>query len=156
MYLPRATADGTDLEARAQIMVAATMGATAFQRGLGAMHALAHPLGAVYDSHHGLLNAILMPYILKANRSVVEERIERLRRYLELEDTRFDGFLNWVLALRQQLNIPHALNEIGIDTARVNEIGAMAYKDPSAGSNPIAFSEHQYVNICRAAVLGEL
>ena len=153
-YLPRATADGNDLEARAQMMVASTMGATAFQRGLGGMHALAHPLGAVYDSHHGLLNAILMPYVLKANRSAIERRIERLARYLELPDSSFDGFVNWILTLRQHLNIPHALSEIGIDDSRVSDIGEMAQNDPSAGGNPIPFTAQEYTDICLSAING--
>ncbi|WDE09734.1 iron-containing alcohol dehydrogenase [Thalassomonas haliotis] len=153
-YLPRATADGNDIEARAQMMVASTMGATAFQRGLGGMHALAHPLGAVYDSHHGLLNAILMPYVLKANRSAIESRIERLARYLELPDSSFDGFINWILALREQLNIPHALSDIGIDATRVSDIGEMAQNDPSAGGNPIPFTAQEYTDICLSAING--
>ena len=155
-YLPRATADGTDLEARAQVMVASTMGATAFQRGLGGMHALAHPLGALYDCHHGLLNAVLMPYVLKANRSAIESRIERLARYLELEDSSFDGFLNWVLTMRQQLEIPHTLAEIGIDNAQIDKVGQMAECDPSAGGNPMTFSAEQYTALCVAAISGEL
>ncbi|NQZ93304.1 MAG: iron-containing alcohol dehydrogenase [Moritella sp.] len=155
-YLPRAVKDGNDLEARAQMMTASTMGSTAFQRGLGGMHALAHPIGALYDSHHGLLNAILMPYVLKANRSAIEAKLTRLSRYLELEDAGFDSFLNWVLTLRQQLDIPHALSAIGIDSERVTEIGAMAEQDPSAGGNPIAFDAQQYAAIFQSAVYGEL
>ncbi|WP_057832034.1 iron-containing alcohol dehydrogenase [Colwellia sp. TT2012] len=154
-YLPRATANGHDIEARAQVMAAATMGATAFQRGLGAMHALAHPLGALYDSHHGLLNAILMPYVLKANEKVIAEKITRLSRYLSLERISFDGFFQWVLALRKQLAIPHSLQEIAIDACRANEIGMMAFNDPSAGGNPIAFSAQQYSDIFKKAVHGE-
>jgi len=155
-YLPRAVKDGNDLEARAQVMTASTMGSTAFQRGLGGMHALAHPIGALYDSHHGLLNAVLMPYVLKANRSAIEAKLTRLSRYLELEDAGFDSFLNWVLTLRQQLDIPHALSAIGIDSERVTEIGAMAEQDPSAGGNPIAFDAQQYAAIFQSAVYGEL
>jgi len=155
-YLPRAVKDGNDLEARAQVMTASTMGSTAFQRGLGGMHALAHPIGALFDSHHGLLNAILMPYVLKANRSAIETKLTRLSRYLELEDAGFDSFLNWVLTLRQQLDIPHALSAIGIDSERVTEIGAMAEQDPSAGGNPIAFDALQYAAIFQSAVHGEL
>jgi len=155
-YLPRAVKDGNDLEARAQVMTASTMGSTAFQRGLGGMHALAHPIGALFDSHHGLLNAILMPYVLKANRSAIEAKLTRLSRYLELEDAGFDSFLNWVLTLRQQLDIPHALSAIGIDSERVTEIGAMAEQDPSAGGNPIAFDALQYAAIFQSAVHGEL
>lgn len=155
-FLPRATANGQDLEARAQVMVASTMGATAFQRGLGGMHALAHSLGALYDSHHGLLNAVLMPYVLKANREVIEQRIERLARYLELEDASFDGFLNWILEMREQLGIPHSLGQTGIDLDQVELIGQMAVKDPTASGNPIQFSAAQYSEICKCAINGEL
>ncbi|SQD76944.1 iron-containing alcohol dehydrogenase [Moritella yayanosii] len=155
-YLPRAVEDGRDLEARAQMMTASTMGSTAFQRGLGGMHALAHPIGALYDSHHGLLNAILMPYVLKANRSAIEAKLTRLSRYLELEEPNFDSFLDWVLTLRLQLGIPHSLGEIGIDAERVTEIGMMAEQDPSAGGNPIAFDAQQYADICLSAIHGDL
>jgi len=155
-YLPRATENGGDLEARAQIMTAATMGATAFQRGLGGMHALAHSLGAVYDSHHGLLNAILMPYVLRANEKAITPQIIRLSRYLALEQTNFECFLQWILCLRARLSIPHTLAEIGIDTNKVEKIGMMAFKDPCAAGNPIAFSARQYTDIFKAAVLGKL
>ncbi len=155
-YLPRAVQRGDDLEARSQVMVAATMGATAFQRGLGGMHALAHSLGALYDSHHGLLNAILMPYVLKANRHAIEQRVIRLCRYLHITDASLDGFLSWVLALRKQLAIPHSLSDIGIDTLKTETIGKMAFSDASAAGNPIAFSEKEYVDICRLAVMGKL
>ncbi|MDH2433670.1 iron-containing alcohol dehydrogenase [Pokkaliibacter sp. MBI-7] len=155
-YLPRAVADGQDVEARLQMLVSSSMGATAFQRGLGAMHALAHPLGALYDAHHGLLNAVLMPYVLVANREVIEERMERMARYLNLPTAGFAGVLEWVLELRQSLGIPHTLAEIGIDESRLEKVGEMAAVDPSAGSNPIAFSAAQYSDICRRAVRGEL
>ncbi|PCI72342.1 MAG: alcohol dehydrogenase [Gammaproteobacteria bacterium] len=156
LYLPRATVDGSDLEARAQVMVASTMGATAFQRGLGGMHALAHSLGALYNSHHGLLNAILMPYVLKANRDEIEERIARLARYLELDDPTFDGFLNWVVALREQLGIPHSLSAVDIDTEQAEKVGEMAVKDSCAGGNPIQFNASQYREIFVSAVEGNL
>jgi alcohol dehydrogenase class IV len=139
-YLPRAYSNGLDIEARVQVMTASTMGATAFQRGLGGMHALAHPLGAIYNSHHGLLNAILMPYVLAANRSAIETRIERLARYIELEETGFDGFLSWVLALRAELGIPHSLAQIGINTDRAEEVGIKAVQDAASAGNPIVFS----------------
>ena len=155
-YLPRAVAVGSDLEARAQVMVSSTMGATAFQRGLGGMHALAHSLGALYDSHHGLLNAVLMPYIVKANRSMIETRIERLSRYLELEDSSFDGFVNWIVTFRAELGIPHSLGEMGIDSAQIEKIGQMAVKDLAAGGNPIQFTAQQYSDICLAAINGKL
>jgi len=155
-YLPRACVNGQDLEARAQVMVASTMGATAFQRGLGGMHALAHPLGATYNSHHGLLNAILMPYVLQANREAIEQRITRLAQYIELDNPSFESFLAWVVALKKDLKIPHSLAEIDIDLARATNIGTMAFNDPSAGGNPIAFSPQQYSQIFTAAVHGDL
>ncbi len=155
-YLPRAFANGEDLEARAQMMVSSTMGATAFQRGLGGMHALAHPLGATYNSHHGLLNAILMPYVLVANREAIEQRISRLAQYIGLAEPGFDSFLTWIVDLKKTLNIPHSLREIDIDLARATDIGTMAFNDPSASGNPIAFSAAQYSEIFSAAVNGEL
>jgi hypothetical protein len=132
------------------------MGATAFQKGLGGMHALAHPLGALYDAHHGMLNAILMPYVLKANRSEIEQRINRLTHYLELNDTGFDGFMNWVLEIRKQLSIPHALSAIDIDDTQAETVGRMAVEDPSAGGNPISFNAPQYQQIFVNAVSGNL
>lgn len=155
-YLPQAVADGTDIEARTQMLVCSSMGATAFQKGLGGMHALAHPLGALYDAHHGMLNAILMPYVLKANRAEIEQRINRLTHYLELDDTGFDGFMNWVLQIRKQLSIPHVLSAIDIDDTQAETVGRMAVEDPSAGGNPISFKATQYQQIFINAVRGNL
>lgn len=155
-YLPIAVADGGNVDARMQMIIASAMGATAFQKGLGGMHALAHPLGALFDAHHGLLNAILMPYVLKANREVIHERIERTARYIGLADSSFDGFLGWVLDMREQLGIPHSLAEIGIDASQAEKVGLMATQDPSAGGNPIPFSARQYSDIFTAAVQGAL
>ena len=155
-FLPRAVRDGRDLDARLQMLVASSMGATAFQRGLGGMHALAHPLGALYDAHHGLLNAILMPYVLKANESVIAERIELLARYLELASPSFGTFLDWVLSMRDTLEIPHTLQEIGIDASQSAKVGAMAVADGSSGTNPIQFTADEYSQIFVAAVNGSL
>ena len=155
-FLPRAVKDGQDLDARLQMLVASSMGATAFQRGLGAMHALAHPLGALYDAHHGMLNAILMPYVLKANEAVIAERIELLARYLELAQPSFASFLDWVLAMRESLGIPHTLSEIGIGAQDAAKVGEMAVVDGSAGTNPIQFSAADYSRIFVAAVEGML
>lgn len=155
-YLPRACENGSDLEARLQMLVASSMGATAFQRGLGAMHALAHPLGALYDAHHGLLNAILMPYVLRANQSVIASRIGLLARYLELPDPSFDSFLDWVLEMRAGLGIPHTLTQIGIDAKEAERIGRMAHADGSAGTNPIPFTPQAYAGILVNAVEGVL
>ena len=101
------------------------------------MHALAHTLGALYDAHHGLLNAILMPYVLTANRPAISQRIERLARYLDLATPDFDGFLAWVLELRASLGIPHALNALNIDQQQASRVGQMSMNDPAAGGNPI-------------------
>ena len=154
-FLPTAVADGSNIEARTQMIVASSMGATAFQRGLGAMHALAHPLGAIYDAHHGMLNAILMHYVLKANYSAIKDRIPRLARYLDLEPD-FDAFLNWVLAIREEIGIHHKLSAIISEDSRLAEIGEMAVVDPSAGTNPILHDAKAYTEIVRNAYNGNL
>jgi alcohol dehydrogenase class IV len=151
--LPRAVHNGKDLEARTQMLVASSMGATAFQRGLGAMHALAHPLGAIYDAHHGRLNAILMPFVLSANRAAIEPKIRRLASYLQI-DNGFDGFVDWILQMRHDLSIEHSLTKIGIDEQHIERIAKMATEDAAAGGNPIAFSTTQYQNILYAAING--
>ena len=154
-WLPIAVADGNNIEARTHMLVASTRGATAFQRGLGAMHALAHSLGAVFGAHHGLLNAILMPYVLKANRAVIEDDIVWLAQSIGLEPN-FDAFQNWILSLRKELDIPHSLAEIGITDDCVEHIGKMSKVDPSAGTNPILFDENAYGAICLDAINGTL
>ena len=154
-YLARAVHDGNDLEARTHLLVASTMGATAFQKGLGAMHALAHPLGARYDAHHGLLNAILMPYVLHANRSALDTKLQSLARALDLANPGFDSFLKWVLALRTEIGIPPCLRDIGIDTSEADFIGERAAEDPPAATNPISFTALQYSALFRNAVDGE-
>ncbi|MEH6499731.1 MAG: iron-containing alcohol dehydrogenase [Pseudoalteromonas distincta] len=155
-FLPRATAQGTDLEARLKMLVASSMGATAFQRGLGGMHALAHPLGALYDAHHGTLNAILMPYVLQANRSSIEPQMERLGRYLNLPRQDFAGVLDWVLELRSEVGIAHNLAEIGIDDRQIERVGQMAVADAASGTNPIQFDAAQYSAIFTRALNGQL
>jgi alcohol dehydrogenase len=144
-----------DLDARGNMLVASAMGATAFQRGLGAIHALSHPFGGLYDAHHGMLNGIIMPYVLKANRKKIEKDIELAAAYLGIKGG-FDGFLKWVLALRKEIGIPNALKDIGIDTKRLDEVAAMAVKDPSAGGNPILFTEKQYKALAKKCVTGDL
>ncbi|MHA6495443.1 iron-containing alcohol dehydrogenase [Pseudomonas borbori] len=155
-YLPRAVSHGNDVEARLQMLVASSMGATAFQRGLGAMHALAHPLGALYDAHHGLLNAVLMPFVLVANRASIEPQMAKMARYLNLAKPGFTGVLDWVLHLRNEVGIPHSLSEIGIDDRRIEQVGQMAEVDPSAGTNPITFSATQYRQLFEKALRGDL
>lgn len=136
-WLPKAVADGTDLAARANMLAAASMGATAFQKGLGAIHALSHPVGALYDTHHGLTNAVFMPYVLAFNRKAVEERLARLAAYLGLPDPSFDAVMKWVMQLRDDFKVPHTLKDLGVGDDRLDELSEMAAEDPSAGGNPI-------------------
>ena len=133
--LPRAFAHGADLEARGMMLAAAAMGATAFQKGLGAIHSLSHPIGALYDTHHGLTNAVVMPYVLVYNRRQIEPKIERLAAWLGIAGG-FKGFLDWILALRAELEVPHTLNDLGVPTDRFDALAAMAVADPTAGGNP--------------------
>ncbi|XXK21859.1 iron-containing alcohol dehydrogenase [Arenicellales bacterium nBUS_48] len=155
-YLPTAVASGSDVEARTQMLVASMMGATAFQRGLGAMHALAHPLGALYNAHHGTLNAVLMPYVLIANRQAIEPRISHLARSIDIPNASFDSFLEWVLELREIVSIPQNLEDLGIDDNQADLIGKMAEVDPSGGTNPILFDASQYQSIFMNALNGNL
>ncbi len=133
--LPRAFADGKDIEARSMMLAASSMGAVAFQKGLGAIHSLSHPIGAVYDKHHGLTNAVVMPYVLVFNRHMIEDKIERAAAWLGIEGG-FDGFLRWILALRAELGVPHTLQALGVPTDRFDDLAAMAVVDPTAGGNP--------------------
>ena len=138
-FLPRAYREGTDLEARANMMSAAAMGAVAFQKGLGAIHALSHPIGAVYNTHHGMTNAVVMPAVLRFNRKVIEEKIGRAAAYLGISGG-FDGFYDYVLKLRSDLGVPETLTAMGIAADRIDELSAMAIEDPSAGGNPVAMT----------------
>ena len=134
--LVKAVNDGKDLEARADLLAAASMGSTAFQKGLGAIHSLSHPINAQFNVHHGLSNAIFMPYVLTFNKTLIEDRIISICDYLNLEKS-FQSFLNWVLDLRKELNIPHKLSEI-IDVKKINldQLSKMALEDPSTATNP--------------------
>ena len=154
--LPRAFADGSDLEARADMMSAAAMGAVAFQKGLGAIHALSHPVGALYGTHHGLTNAVFAPYVLAFNRPAIEAKIARLAAFLELERPDFDGLLGWLLALREAIGIPHTLAGLGVDGARLDEVAAMAVVDPTAAGNPVPLSHEAAETIFKAALDGRL
>jgi alcohol dehydrogenase class IV len=135
-YLPRAYADGADIEARAQMMAAASMGAVAFQKGLGAIHALSHPIGAVYNTHHGTTNAVVMAAVLDFNRPAIEDRIERAAAYLGISGG-FEGFRAFVVSLCGSLGIPDRLSKMGVGTNRIDELVAMALEDPSVGGNPV-------------------
>jgi len=135
-YLPRAYEDGNDLEARAQMMSAAAMGATAFQKGLGAIHAISHPIGAVYNTHHGTTNAVVMPPVLTFNRPAIEDRFNQAAAYLGISGG-FNGFFDYVLKLNDDLGIPKKLSEMGVGTDKIDTLTEMALNDPSCGGNPI-------------------
>jgi len=136
-WLPTAVREGNNLEARANMMVAASMGATAFQKGLGAIHSLSHPVGAHYDTHHGLTNAVVMPYVLAFNREAIEEQLVRLAAWLGLTNPSFEAVMDWVLQLRKEIEIPHTLSELGVGKDRLDELSEMAAVDPTAAGNPI-------------------
>jgi len=150
--LTTAVQDGENMEARSHMLAASMKGATAFQKGLGGMHALAHPLGAMYDVHHGLLNAILMPYVLKNNQPEIESRIIRLAKYIDLDDTSFNGFINWIFDVRRVIGIPNYLSDIGINSDRLGEIAQMALEDPSNGGNPVKMTHNAYKQILQEAI----
>lgn len=155
-WLPTAVRDGGNLEARAHMMVASTMGATAFQKGLGAMHSLSHPCGAVLDTHHGLTNAVVMPYVLEFNRPAIEDQLIALARYLNLPTPSFEAVLHWVLALRGSIGIPHTLAELGVGTEHVERLAPMAENDPSSGSNPLPVTAANMATLYHRAISGNL
>jgi alcohol dehydrogenase class IV len=155
-YLPRACADGKDIEARAQMLAAASMGATAFQKGLGGVHAIAHPVGSWFNTHHGLTNAVILPYVMTFNRAAIADKADIIARVLDLPAHGFEGFFAWVLKMRQELGIPHSLAEIGVSADNAEIIGREAAIDPSAGGNPIPVDAAQLERIFRAAVDGKL
>ena len=153
--LPKAVANGNDLEARAHMMSAAAMGAAAFQKGLGAIHALSHPVGALYNTHHGTTNAVFMPYVLVFNGPAIEAKIERLAGYLGIPGG-FDGFLAAVLDLRKKTGVPHDLKELGVDGSRVDTIVEMSLVDPTAGGNPVPLTKEGSRKIFDAALKGDV
>ncbi len=137
--LPKVIENPEDIEARGHMMSAAAMGAVAFQKGLGGIHALAHPVGAVYNTHHGLTNAVIMPALLKFNRAAIEERIEKLAAYLDIPGG-FDGFFDFVMKMRSDMGVPNTLAELGVGTDKIDVLAEEAVKDPSAGGNPVGFT----------------
>jgi alcohol dehydrogenase len=153
--LPKAVANGNDLEARAHMMSAAAMGATAFQKGLGAIHALSHPVGALYNTHHGTTNGVFMPYVLVFNRPAIEGKIDRLAGFLGIAGG-FDGFLQAVLDLRKQTGVPNDLSGLNIDGSQAETIAEMAVVDPTAGGNPIPLTKDASKTLFEAALSGTL
>jgi len=155
-FLPRAYANGNDIEARAQMLAAASMGATAFQKGLGGVHAIAHPVGSWFNTHHGLTNAVILPYVMTHNRDAIADKADIIARVLDLPARGYEGFLARVLDMRRGFGIPHSLAAIGVNTDNAGVIGREAALDPSAGGNPIPVDAAQLEHIFRAAVDGRL
>jgi alcohol dehydrogenase class IV len=153
--LATAVKDGKNIEARAHMMAAAAAGATAFQKGLGAIHALSHPVGALHNTHHGLTNAVFVPYVLAFNRPAIEEKITRLAAYIGLKPS-FTAFFDWVLALREEIHIPHTLAGLKVGAENAETIARMVPEDPTAGGNPVPLDAAAARRIFDAALSGKL
>jgi alcohol dehydrogenase class IV len=147
--------DGSRVDARTHLLMAASMGATAFQKGLGLIHALSHPLGGVTGLHHGTANAIFHPYVMVHNREVIEDRMPRIASVLDLEDESFDAVLEWTVALRAKLELPHTLEGI-LDEALIERLVPMAAADPSLATNPKPCSDEDLERVFRKALHGDL
>ena len=156
-WLIEAVENGSNIEARMNMLTAASMGSTAFQKGLGAIHSLSHPVNALNNVHHGLSNAIFMPYVLTFNKDVIESKIFKVCEYLEIEEKSFNGFLNWILDLRKKLNIPHKLSEIiKEEDLELDRLSKMALNDPSTGGNPKKLTVNDMKNLYQHSMTGEL
>ena len=148
--------NGTNIEARSEMLAASSMGSTAFQKGLGAIHSLSHPINAQFDVHHGLSNAIFMPYVLTFNKSVIENRIISICNYLNLNST-FESFLEWILNLRKELNIPHKLSDVmDCNEIDLEKLSLMAFEDPSTGGNPKKITKDDLKEMYKKSISGEL
>ncbi len=155
-WLPIAFEDGANLAARSHMLVAAGMGSTAFQKGLGAIHALSHPVGAVLGAHHGLTNAVFMPYVMVFNRPAIEQRMARLAAYLGFANPSFDALLDWVLDLRRRFNIPETAADLGVTSDRLDALADMAAADPTAPGNPIPVGPAELKSLYEASLAGNL
>ena len=153
--LPRVARDGTDIEARAHMMSAAAMGATAFQKALGAIHALSHPVGSLHNTHHGMTNAVFMPYVLQFNRPAIEDKLTRVAAYLGLKPG-YSGFFDFVMDLRSELGVPHSLAEFGVKDPDIALMSRMAPLDPTAGGNPVPLDEAAAARLFAQALAGAL
>ncbi len=155
-WLPVAVREGGHLEARSHMLVASSMGATAFQKGLGAMHSLSHPCGANLDTHHGLTNAVVMPYVLAWNRKAIDSKMTRLAAYLGLAQASFDGVLEWVLELRRAIGIPNTLAELGVRAEHAAAFAPQAFADLCTAGNPVRMDTKQFEQLYLNCIRGEL
>ena len=148
--------DGGNVEARQNLLTASSMGSTAFQKGLGAIHSLSHPVGAMYNTHHGLTNAVFMPYVLKRNEQAIKDKITDLSKYLNLPNPSFQSFLDWVIDLRKLLKIPHTLNDLIHEDSKLEIMSKMALNDPSTASKPIKLEKNDFLNLYKNSFNGLL
>ncbi len=155
-WLEPACQDGSNVEARAQMQVASSMGATAFQKGLGAMHSLSHPCGSVLGTHHGTTNAVVMPYVLEFNCQSIEDRLAALARYLDLPNPSADAVIHWVLDLRKRIDIPHTLSDLGVDNSHINKFSEMAMIDPSTATNPVQMTHEGFEDLYERSISGTI
>lgn len=154
--LPRACRDGTDLDARGDMLAAALMGSVAFLRGLGAIHAMSHPVGSLYDTHHGLTNAVLMPYVLAFNRPLVADDLARLAGYLQLGSGSAEAVMDWIAGLRRDLQVPETLADLGVREDAIDRLARMAAGDPTGAGNPVPLTEDNLSGLFRHALAGRL
>ena len=136
------------------MMIASSMGATAFQKGLGAMHSLSHPCSANLNTHHGLTNAVVMPYVLAWNRPAIESKMVRLAAFLGLPQHSFAGVLDWILELRRTIGIPHTLAELGVTEEHAVAFAPQAFEDPSTGGNPLPMTSEKFAMLYRNCIKG--
>jgi alcohol dehydrogenase len=155
-YLPRAVERGEDIEARSRMLAAASMGAAAFQKGLGAVHSISHPVGAIYDTHHGLTNGVVLPYVLAYNRAAIGERMDDVANSLRLPGKGLDAVLDWLIGMRSRLYVPNTLADLGVEEARIGELAEKAQRDPSTGGNPVPMTVDGFQILIRAAIRGDL
>ena len=148
--------NGNDIEARANMLVTSCMGSIAFQKGLGAIHSLSHPVGAIYNTHHGLTNAVFMPYVLKRNEKAIKNKITDLSKYLNLPNPSFQSFLDWVIDLRKLLKIPHTLKDLIHEDSKLEIMSEMALNNPSTASNPIKLEKNDFLNLYKNSFNGLL
>ena len=148
--------DGKNIKARANMLATSCMGSIAFQKGLGAIHSLSHPVGAIYNTHHGLTNAVFMPYVLKRNEDAIKDKITDLSKYLNLPNPSFQSFLDWIIDLRKLLNIPHTLNDLIHEDSKLEVMSEMAFNDPSTASNPIKLEKNDFLNLYKNSFEGLL
>ena len=148
--------NGQDLKARANVLATSSMGSIAFQKGLGAIHSLSHPVGAIYNTHHGLTNAVFMPYVLVRNKEVIKDKIINLSRYLNLKSYNFNTFIEWILELRKELNIPHTLKDLIKTDDLFEKMSEMALADPSTQTNPVELKKDDFLKLYQDSFNGNL